>query len=116
MLSDGTLCLGALDFRGTTSVLFSNVVTVLSSASQVKSLSFYRCLLHSGGKIFPQYVLVFGMLVESESLLLESAVQGTQPTLGFNIAPFINQFKVGSWWVASRHGFKAAAVYIWCKL
>ncbi|NXO01662.1 ANM9 methyltransferase, partial [Rhinopomastus cyanomelas] len=53
-----------------------------------------RCLLHSGGKIFPQYVLVYGMLIESESLLLESAVQGTEPTLGFNIAPFINQFKV----------------------
>ncbi|KFP81767.1 Putative protein arginine N-methyltransferase 10, partial [Acanthisitta chloris] len=53
-----------------------------------------RCLLHSGGQIFPQYVLVYGMLVESESLLLESAVQGTEPTLGFNIAPFINQFKV----------------------
>ncbi|XP_030804086.1 protein arginine N-methyltransferase 9 isoform X2 [Camarhynchus parvulus] len=53
-----------------------------------------RCLLHSGGKIFPQYVLVYGVLVESESLLLESAVQGTEPTLGFNIAPFINQFKV----------------------
>lgn len=52
------------------------------------------------------------MLVESESLLLESAVQGTEPTLGFNIAPFINQFKVGSWWVASRHGFKAAAVQL----
>ncbi|XP_063271314.1 protein arginine N-methyltransferase 9 [Prinia subflava] len=53
-----------------------------------------RCLLHSGGKIFPQYVLVYGMLVESESLLLESAVQGTEPTLGLSIAPFINQFKV----------------------
>lgn len=53
-----------------------------------------RCLLQSGGKIFPQYVLVYGMLVESQSLLLESAVQGTEPTLGFNIAPFINQFKV----------------------
>ncbi|XP_025943272.1 protein arginine N-methyltransferase 9 isoform X5 [Apteryx rowi] len=53
-----------------------------------------RCLLHSGGKIFPQYVLMYGMLVQSQSLLLESAVQGTEPTLGFNIAPFINQFKV----------------------
>ncbi|NXN07644.1 ANM9 methyltransferase, partial [Indicator maculatus] len=53
-----------------------------------------RCLLHSGGKIFPQYVLVYGMLVESESLLLESAVQGSEPTLGFHVAPFINQFKV----------------------
>ncbi|XP_074807068.1 protein arginine N-methyltransferase 9 isoform X2 [Natator depressus] len=53
-----------------------------------------RCLLHSGGKIFPQYVVMYGMLVESQSLVLESAVQGTEPTLGFNIAPFINQFKV----------------------
>ncbi|KAM8808357.1 protein arginine N-methyltransferase 9 [Eudromia elegans] len=53
-----------------------------------------RCLLHSGGKIFPQYVLMYGMLVEAQSLLLETAVQGTEPTLGFNIAPFINQFKV----------------------
>ncbi|XP_062991151.1 protein arginine N-methyltransferase 9 [Elgaria multicarinata webbii] len=53
-----------------------------------------RCLLHSGGKIFPQYVKMFGMLVESRTLVLETAVQGTDPTLGFNIAPFINQFKV----------------------
>lgn len=34
------------------------------------------------------------MLVESDLLLLESAVQGREPTLGFNIAPFINQFTV----------------------
>lgn len=34
------------------------------------------------------------MLVESDTLLQESAVQGTEPTLGFNIAPFINQFTV----------------------
>ncbi|XP_054845718.1 protein arginine N-methyltransferase 9 [Eublepharis macularius] len=53
-----------------------------------------RCLLHSGGKIFPQHVMMYGMLVESESLVLETAVQGKDPTLGFNIAPFINQFKV----------------------
>ncbi|XP_028601049.1 protein arginine N-methyltransferase 9 [Podarcis muralis] len=53
-----------------------------------------RCLLHSGGKIFPQHVKMYGMLVESRSLLLETTVQGTDPTLGFNIAPFINQFKV----------------------
>ncbi|XP_061440702.1 protein arginine N-methyltransferase 9 isoform X3 [Rhineura floridana] len=53
-----------------------------------------RCLLHSGGKIFPQHVKMYGMLVESRSLVLETAVQGTDPTLGFNIAPFINQFKV----------------------
>nr|XP_042133390.1 protein arginine N-methyltransferase 9 isoform X1 [Peromyscus maniculatus bairdii] len=53
-----------------------------------------RCLLQSGGKIFPQYVLMFGMLVESQTLVEESAVQGTEHTLGLNIAPFINQFQV----------------------
>uniref|UniRef100_A0A8D0GJM6 Protein arginine N-methyltransferase 9 n=1 Tax=Sphenodon punctatus TaxID=8508 RepID=A0A8D0GJM6_SPHPU len=53
-----------------------------------------RCLLHSGGKIFPQYVMIYGMLIESQSLVLETAVQGTEPTLSLNIAPFINQFKV----------------------
>uniref|UniRef100_A0A8D0JR48 Protein arginine methyltransferase 9 n=2 Tax=Sus scrofa TaxID=9823 RepID=A0A8D0JR48_PIG len=53
-----------------------------------------RCLLQSGGKIFPQYVLMFGLLVESQTLVEESAVQGAERTLGFNIAPFINQFQV----------------------
>ncbi|XP_004643679.1 protein arginine N-methyltransferase 9 isoform X1 [Octodon degus] len=53
-----------------------------------------RCLLQPGGKIFPQYVLMFGMLVESQMLVEESAVQGTERTLGLNIAPFINQFQV----------------------
>uniref|UniRef100_U3FGM2 Protein arginine N-methyltransferase 9 n=1 Tax=Callithrix jacchus TaxID=9483 RepID=U3FGM2_CALJA len=53
-----------------------------------------RCLLQSGGKIFPQYVLMFGLLVESQTLLEENAVQGTERTLGLNIAPFINQFQV----------------------
>ncbi|KAJ7326901.1 hypothetical protein JRQ81_016660 [Phrynocephalus forsythii] len=53
-----------------------------------------RCLLHSGGKIFPQHVKMYGVLVESRALVLETEVQGTNPTLGFNIAPFINQFKV----------------------
>ncbi|KAG8518373.1 Protein arginine N-methyltransferase 9 [Galemys pyrenaicus] len=53
-----------------------------------------RCLLQSGGKIFPQYVLMFGLLVESKTLVEESAVQGTERTLGLNIAPFINQFQV----------------------
>lgn len=53
-----------------------------------------RCLLQSGGKIFPQYVLMFGMLVESQTLVEESAVQGTERTIGLNIAPFINQFQV----------------------
>ncbi|XP_066242258.1 protein arginine N-methyltransferase 9 isoform X1 [Saccopteryx leptura] len=53
-----------------------------------------RCLLQSGGKIFPQYVLMFGLLVESQTLVEENAVQGTARTLGLNIAPFINQFRV----------------------
>ncbi|XP_062055505.1 protein arginine N-methyltransferase 9 [Lepus europaeus] len=53
-----------------------------------------RCLLQSGGKIFPQYVLMFGMLVESQTLVEESAVQGTERTIGLSIAPFINQFQV----------------------
>lgn len=45
------------------------------------------------------------MLVESDTLLLESAVQGPEPTLGFNIAPFINQFTVS---LSAK--FKAASV------
>ncbi|XP_064123621.1 protein arginine N-methyltransferase 9 isoform X2 [Loxodonta africana] len=53
-----------------------------------------RCLLQSGGKIFPQYVVMLGLLVESQILVEESAVQGTECTLGVNIAPFINQFQV----------------------
>lgn len=53
-----------------------------------------RCLLQSGGKIFPQYVLMLGLLVESQTLLEESAVQGQDRTLGWSIAPFINQFRV----------------------
>ncbi|XP_007951996.1 protein arginine N-methyltransferase 9 [Orycteropus afer afer] len=53
-----------------------------------------RCLLQSGGKIFPQYVVMLGLLVESQILVEETAVQGTECTLGVNIAPFINQFQV----------------------
>ncbi|XP_062852291.1 protein arginine N-methyltransferase 9 [Trichomycterus rosablanca] len=53
-----------------------------------------RCLLEEGGRIFPERIVINGMLVESDTLLQESAVQGTEPTLGFNIAPFINQFTV----------------------
>lgn len=53
-----------------------------------------RCLLEEGGRIFPERIVVYGLLVESDTLLLESAVQGQEPTLGFNIAPFINQFTV----------------------
>lgn len=58
------------------------------------SIDSTRCLLEEGGRIFPQKIVVHGMLVESDTLLLESAVQGQEPTLGFNIAPFINQFTV----------------------
>lgn len=58
------------------------------------SLICARCLLEDGGRIFPEKIVVCGMLVESDTLLLESAVQGQEPTLGFNIAPFINQFTV----------------------
>ncbi|KAM7394427.1 hypothetical protein PAMP_021232 [Pampus punctatissimus] len=60
----------------------------------MEKASLARCLLEEGGQIFPQKIVVYGMLVESDMLLLESAVQGQEPTLGFNIAPFINQFTV----------------------
>ncbi|KAM9770276.1 protein arginine N-methyltransferase 9 [Menidia menidia] len=60
----------------------------------MEKASLARCLLEEGGHIFPQKIVVYGMLVESYTLLLESAVQGQEPTLGFNIAPFINQFTV----------------------
>ncbi|KAL4640418.1 putative protein arginine N-methyltransferase 9 [Arapaima gigas] len=53
-----------------------------------------RCLLEANGRIFPQRIVMYGQLVDSDTLLLESAVQGCEPTLGFNIAPFINQFTV----------------------
>ncbi|XP_029289624.1 protein arginine N-methyltransferase 9 [Cottoperca gobio] len=60
----------------------------------MEKASLARCLLEDGGSIFPVKIVVHGMLVESDTLLLESAVQGQEPTLGFNIAPFINQFTV----------------------
>uniref|UniRef100_A0A1A8N5K8 Protein arginine N-methyltransferase 9 n=2 Tax=Nothobranchius rachovii TaxID=451742 RepID=A0A1A8N5K8_9TELE len=60
----------------------------------MEKASLARCLLEEGGRIFPEKVVIYGMLVESDTLLLESAVQGREPTLGFNIAPFINQFTV----------------------
>lgn len=60
----------------------------------MEKASLARCLLEEGGCIFPERIVVHGMLVESDTLLLESAVQGQEPTLGFNIAPFINQFTV----------------------
>ncbi|XP_057699598.1 protein arginine N-methyltransferase 9 [Corythoichthys intestinalis] len=60
----------------------------------MEKASLARCLLEHGGRIFPQKMAVLGTLVESDTLLLESAVQGRDATLGFNIAPFINQFTV----------------------
>nr|XP_040042611.1 protein arginine N-methyltransferase 9 [Gasterosteus aculeatus aculeatus] len=60
----------------------------------MEKASLARCLLEDGGSIFPAKIVVHGMLVESDTLLMESAVQGQEPTLGFNIAPFINQFTV----------------------
>lgn len=67
-----------------------------------------RCLLEEGGRIFPERIVVYGMLVESDTLLLESAVQGQEPTLGFNIAPFINQFTV------SRGCLMKKLIHLWC--
>lgn len=60
----------------------------------MEKASLARFLLEEGGRIFPEKIVVYGVLVESDTLLLESAVQGREPTLGFNIAPFINQFTV----------------------
>ncbi|XP_077461443.1 protein arginine N-methyltransferase 9 [Stigmatopora argus] len=60
----------------------------------MEKASLARCLLERGGRIFPQKMVVLGTLVESDTLLMESAVQGRDATLGFNIAPFINQFTV----------------------
>ncbi|XP_072899028.1 protein arginine N-methyltransferase 9 isoform X4 [Hemitrygon akajei] len=53
-----------------------------------------RCLLRPEGRLLPQCITIYGILIESDTLQQESAVQGKEPTLGFNIAPFINQFKV----------------------
>ncbi|XP_034043406.1 protein arginine N-methyltransferase 9 isoform X2 [Thalassophryne amazonica] len=60
----------------------------------MEKASLARCLLEEGGRIFPERIVIYGVLVESDTLLMESAVQGLEPTLGFNIAPFINQFTV----------------------
>ncbi|XP_061536011.1 protein arginine N-methyltransferase 9 [Phycodurus eques] len=60
----------------------------------MEKASLARCLLEHGGRVFPHKMVVLGLLVESDTLLLESAVQGREATLDFNIAPFINQFTV----------------------
>ncbi|KAG9337427.1 hypothetical protein JZ751_028718 [Albula glossodonta] len=70
-----------------------------------------RCLLEDGGRIFPQRIVVYGLLVESDTLLSESAVQGREPTLGFNIAPFINQFTVRT--VPALTPLQASAAHPW---
>ncbi|XP_078397258.1 protein arginine N-methyltransferase 9 isoform X1 [Cetorhinus maximus] len=60
----------------------------------VEKAALARCLLRPEGRLLPQCIKIYGMLIESETLQQESAVQGKEATLGFNIAPFINQFKV----------------------
>ncbi|XP_026886028.2 protein arginine N-methyltransferase 9 [Electrophorus electricus] len=66
----------------------------LTRQGMMEKATLARCLLEDGGRIFPERIAVHGLLVESDMLLQESAVQGVEPTLGFNIAPFINQFTV----------------------
>ncbi|KAK1790996.1 hypothetical protein P4O66_002024 [Electrophorus voltai] len=66
----------------------------LTRQGMMEKSTLARCLLEDGGRIFPERIAVHGLLVESDMLLQESAVQGVEPTLGFNIAPFINQFTV----------------------
>ncbi|XP_038647887.1 protein arginine N-methyltransferase 9 isoform X2 [Scyliorhinus canicula] len=53
-----------------------------------------RCLLRPEGRLLPRCIKIYGMFIESETLQQECSVQGKEATLGFNIAPFINQFKV----------------------
>lgn len=60
----------------------------------VEKAALARCLLRPEGRLLPQCITIYGMLIDSEALQQESAVQGKEPTLGLNIAPFINQFKV----------------------
>ncbi|XP_028833978.1 protein arginine N-methyltransferase 9 isoform X2 [Denticeps clupeoides] len=78
------------------SAIFLDCVEICGLIRQkvVEKATLARSLLEDGGHIFPERIVIYGMLVESETLLQESAVQGRQPTLGFNIAPFINQFTV----------------------
>lgn len=71
-------------------------MTIIILTDILSTVILTRCLLEEGGHIFPVKIVVYGMLVESDILLRESAVQGQEPTLGFNIAPFINQFTVST--------------------
>uniref|UniRef100_A0A8C5P707 Protein arginine N-methyltransferase 9 n=1 Tax=Leptobrachium leishanense TaxID=445787 RepID=A0A8C5P707_9ANUR len=78
------------------SIIILDVIDISGLLRQevMEKAAIARCLLQSGGKIFPQWIIMRGILIESQTLLLESSVQGTDPTLGFSIAPSINQFKV----------------------
>uniref|UniRef100_UPI00358F0D8E protein arginine N-methyltransferase 9 isoform X2 n=1 Tax=Myxine glutinosa TaxID=7769 RepID=UPI00358F0D8E len=53
-----------------------------------------RSMLKPGGRIFPHCIVVMGQLVQSEALEKQGAVQGKNPTLGYNIAPFVNLYAV----------------------
>uniref|UniRef100_A0A8B9GXJ6 Protein arginine methyltransferase 9 n=1 Tax=Astyanax mexicanus TaxID=7994 RepID=A0A8B9GXJ6_ASTMX len=79
-----------------------------------------RCLLEDGGRIFPERIIIHGLLVEADTLLQESAVQGTDPTLGFNIAPFINQFTFSSlshlWQVRVSASGRVTAIPFWYQI
>ena len=66
--------------------------------------------------MFPERIVLYGMLVESDTLLLESAVQGQEPTLGFNIAPFINQFTVSISQVQYHHSHPNRRLNFWMYL
>ncbi|XP_053316658.1 protein arginine N-methyltransferase 9 [Spea bombifrons] len=78
------------------SLIILDVVDICGLMRQevMEKAAIARCLLQSGGKIFPQWIIMRGLLIESHALTRESAVQGTDPTLGFLIAPSINRFKV----------------------
>ena len=60
-----------------------------------------------GGWVLPGIVTVYGVLVESESLWRDSAVEGNEVTLGLRVADFINDFQVGVAQSDCRHGAAA---------
>uniref|UniRef100_A0A8C4Q4L9 Protein arginine methyltransferase 9 n=1 Tax=Eptatretus burgeri TaxID=7764 RepID=A0A8C4Q4L9_EPTBU len=53
-----------------------------------------RSMLKPGGRIFPHCIVVMGQLIQSEALEQQGSVQGKNPTLGYNIAPFVNLYAV----------------------
>ena len=66
-------------------------------------LCFRSCCLKSSGVLVPATLTVFGMCIESDSLLSDSRVMGDEHTMGLVIAKYINVFKVCD---------KTCAVYI----